>query len=367
MKKILSLVLVFVMLVCVFAGCGKAETPNTPATPGANSNNDTPAPEPVKDEGQTWTLNLGTSAVDPTGVNSFNGSARALAYFAEKASEYTDGRVDITVHWGSVLGTNVTMFEEVEMGTLDFHQGQPMSSADARFACWSLPYTFDDYDEIWKGTNRQDGEIFALADKWMAEHDVKLLAMGVGNVRGFVSNVEVRTPADAKNLKIRTYEDELVNMYWGSIGTPSIIGMADMYSALETKTVDALEMFPSGVLTFKFYELAKYFAPINWQWTCGAVITCPMELWNSFPADIQDAIQKAADEYAEKQYEWISADDAEAFEALRAKGMTVTDLTDEELEAWRESGRVMTEQFKEYIGAEVYEEYMAAVEQVKGK
>jgi len=358
---LLAALLVFSLL----AGCGGAPAKNTPSTPTGNEEETNNKPDEPTDDGQTWTLNLGTSAVDPGNVTEFNGSAIATQYFADQVRDYTNGRVDISCNWGGVLGTNVTMFEEIEMGTLDFHQGQPMSSADARFACWSLPYTFSNYDEIWKGTNRDGGEIFALAEEWMQEHDVKLLAMGVGNLRGFVSNVEVRTPEDAKKLKIRTYEDELVNMYWGTIGTPSIIGMADMYSALQTKTVDALEMFPSGVLTFKFYELASYYAPINWQWTCGACLTCPMSLWESFPADIQEAIQKAADDYALKQYELISADDEKAFSALEEKGMTITELTEEEMDAWRQSGAALSDKFREFIGADVYDNYMEIAERVK--
>jgi TRAP-type C4-dicarboxylate transport system substrate-binding protein len=60
--------------------------------------------------------------------------------------------------------------------------------------------------------------------------------------------------------EIRTYEDELVNTFWGKIGTASIIPGSEIYSALQTKTVDAMEFHASGVVNFKLYEVTSYFS-----------------------------------------------------------------------------------------------------------
>ena len=92
----------------------------------------------------------------------------------------------------------------------------------------------------------------------------------------------------------------------------------------------------------------------------------PLDLWNSMPADIQDAIQKAADEYAKKQYEGIVADEQTVFDVLRDNGMTITELSDEDIDAWHASADAMEDYFEEYVGKDVYDEYMAAVEASKG-
>lgn len=367
MKKLICAVLVAAMSLCLLAGCGGTKTPAESKAPAQNGT-ETKAPESAApaDNGQTWELNLGCVANDPASVTEYNANGKAIQVFADLVNEYTNGRVKVTVHWSSVLGSNVAMFDEVCMGSLDFHAGQPMSSADSRFACWNLPFVFDNYDDIYAATNRETGKVFALSSEWMEEDGVKLLAMGVGSMRGFVSGVEVHTPADAHNLKIRTYEDALVNKFWGSIGTASIIPGSEIYSALQTKTVDAMEFHATGVYAYKLYEVAKFFAPLNWQWTSGTVLSMPLDLWDSMPADIQDAIQKAADEYAKNQYEGIVADEQTVFDVLRDNGMTITELSDEDIAAWHAAADAMEDYFEEYVGKDIYDEYMAAVEASKG-
>ena len=372
MKKRFSAILALVLAICLLAACGGTPSSNAPADKSpANSAEPAPsAPEDKnndasKDDGKTWELNLGCVANDPANVTEYNANGKAIQIFAYKVDEYTNGRVKVNIHWASVLGSNVAMYDEIQMGSLDFHAGQPMSSADARFACWNLPFMFDNYDEIWAATNRDGGEVFALSSEWMAESDVKLLAFGVGALRGFVSNNEVHTPADAKNLKIRTYEDALVNKFWGSIGTASIIPGSEIYSALQTKTVDAMEFHATGCYSFKLNEVANYFAPLNWQWTNGTVLSCPMSLWDSFPADIQEAIQKAADDYAVSQYQWMVEDEETVFETLSNSGMTITDLTEADIDAWHDAADALIDYYKEYVGSDVYEEYVAAVEASK--
>lgn len=365
-RRLGILALAMLMIVSLFSGCGGS---SAPAASGTSAAEGTQAPSdgnvPAESSGETYSWNLGSVGNDPVSVPDFNGNSHAIQKFADTVSELTDGRANITIHWASVLGNNVTMFEEVQMGTLDFHAGQAMSSADKRFGCWNLPFVFSNYDEVYAATNRKNGPVFALSEQWMAEDGVKLLALGVGSMRGFVSRVEVHTPADVSKLKIRTYEDALVNTYWGSIGTASIIPGSEIYSALQTKTVDAMEFHASGVYAFRLNEVADYFLPLNWQCTMGTTLSMPLELWESLPADIQDAIDKAADAYEETQYTMIKDEDAKAREMLASLGMNVTELTDSDLAAWKETAVALTDYFKDYVGADVYDAYMAAVEQAK--
>ena len=381
MKRTLSIVLALLMALALLAGCGSSSTPaanntpanNTPAnnapaatdTPANNApaSNDTPAAP--ADNGKTWNLVLGCIANDPASVPNFNTMGVGVQMFADKVKEYTNGRVNIDIKYASILGNNVSMYEEVMNGTLDFHFGQPMSSADKRYACWSLPFTFDDFDHVSRAMDRQTGPAFKLAETWSAENGVKLLTMGCGAFRGFVSNAEAHVPADAKNMKIRTYEDELVNTFWGKIGTASIIPGSEIYSALQTKTVDAMEFHATGVMSFKLYEVAGFFAPLNWQWTAGSTLSCNMDLWDEFPADIQEAIYKAADEATAFMLEDEAAQDIVAYGVLADGGMKIVELTDSERAEWVAVAKDMEDWSRNFVGADVYDAYMAAVDSVR--
>lgn len=371
MKKVIALILVAVMCCALFVGCGEkpaepapapAPAPADPAKPADPAPAPAPAPE---DNGQTWELVLGNICNDPATVNKYNSMGQGVKMFADLANEYTNGRVTIDCKWASILGSNVTMYEEVMNGTLDFHFGQPMSSADPRYACWSLPFTFEDFDHVARAMDRQTGPAFALAEQWAAENGVKLLTMGCGAFRGFVGNKEVHVPADAKNLKIRTYEDELVNTFWGKIGTASIVPGSEIYSALQTKTVDAMEFHAAGCINFKLNEVASYFTPLNWQWTAGATLSCNMDLWESFPADIQEALLKAADEATAFMLAKEAEDNSAAIGSLQEAGVTIVELTEEERAEWVAVADSMTDWSKEFVGADVYDAYMEAVNSVR--
>ena len=342
MKRSLAIVLALVLAVSLFSVV-------------AGAADDAPAAEP------TYVWNLGCIANDPASVPDYNANGNAIQVFADKVFEYSNGQAVVNVHWASVLGSNVTMFEEIMNGTLDFHAGQPMSSADKRFGCWNIPFVYSNYDEVLAATNRADGPVFALSSQWMEDDGVKLLAMGVGSLRGFVSNVEVHTPADCSKLKIRTYEDALVNNYWGSIGTASIIPGSEIYSALQTKTVDAMEFHPTGVYAYRLNEVAGYYAPVNWQDTMGTVLSMPLDLWNSLPEDIQEAIQLAADDYETAQYERMTADTETVLDTLAELGMQITELSEEDMQAWHDSADALEDFFKEFVGEDIYAAYMEAL------
>lgn len=390
MNKLAHTMMALAMTTTMLTGCGgKTEsTPSTSAetqkkteaaseaketeatTTEAESQKKTEATSEAKETKSTsvdvagdaaYELNLGCIANDPASADKYNANGYAIREFADKVSEYTNGQVKINIHWGGVLGSNVSMFDEVMMGSLDFHVGQPMSSADPRFAAWSLPFVYDNYDEVYAANNRETGGVFALSSQWMEENDVKLLAMGTGSFRGFISNKEIHTPEDAHDLKIRTYEDALVNHFWGNVGTASIIPGSEIYSAMQTKTVDAMEFHATGVYAYKMYEVAKYYAPLNWQNTAGTILSCSMQTWDSLPADIQESIQKAADEYAEFQRDHIKEDEKTVFQALSDEGMTIVELSDSDIQAWHDLSDSMTDFFKEYVGADVYDAFMDAV------
>ncbi|MPW25646.1 hypothetical protein GC105_07570 [Alkalibaculum sp. M08DMB] len=350
MKRILAISLVCLLTLTLLVGCG---------TGGGNNSTETSGSE------QTWELNLGCIANNPTTSTGYNSIGKAILEFTELADEYTEGKVKITPHWSSVLGNNVQLYEQIMMGELDFHIGQPMSSADKRFAAWNVPFVFESLEEVKIGFNSETGVLFKLTSNWMEENGVKLLAVNTSVFRGVISQDPVYVPADMKKMKIRTYEDSLVNKFWGEIGTASIIAGSEIYSALQTKTVDAMEFHATGTMSFKLYEVAKYFTDLNWQWTNGATLTLPIELWESFPEEVQKALQRAADEMVERQYSYEIADQEQVFADLEEEGMTIIKPTDEQRQEWIELSRGMDDWFKDYVGSEAYDEYMAAVAENK--
>ena len=343
----------FALLAALLAGCQSAGGDGTPAADGGG-------------EQTVYRWNLGCINADPAVVPDFNSWGHGVQKFVDLVEEYTDGQVIITPQWSSVLGGNPALFEQLEMGELELYYGQPMSGADIRFGAWNIPYLFDTYEQIEAAIDPETGKIYSQADGWMADHNAKLLSMAVGGIRGFANaKHEVITPEDVLDLKVRVYEDTVVLEFWEGLGTASILAVPDIYSSLQTGTVDGLEMHPTEIIKSKYYEVTDYYTDIDWQWVNSAVLLIGNDFWNQLTPELQEAVQRAATEAAEYQNQIQMEDTEQAYQVLEENGLQITLLTPEEKQTWIDYGRSFDDTFRDMVGAEVFDEIMAISEEVK--
>jgi TRAP-type C4-dicarboxylate transport system substrate-binding protein len=84
-------------------------------------------------------------------------------------------------------------------------------------------------------------------------------------------------------------------------GSPMLFGMPDVYMNLQKGVVDAAQCSSESYLGYKLYEVAKYvtFVPAVAN---VHFLAMNLDLWNSFPKDIQDAIMSVSGETAAIAY-----------------------------------------------------------------
>lgn len=351
-KHAVPLLLMLAILAVPLSACSGGSTGD--ATP-PDSGDSAAANQPSA----TYNWNLGCVNADPSVVPDFNSWGHGVQKFVDLVAEYTDGQITITPQWSSVLGGNPAMFEQMEMGELELYYGQPMSGADIRFGAWNIPYLFDTYEQIEAAVNPDSGEIYALADQWMGDHNAKLLSMAVGGIRGFANaKHEVITPEDVLDLKVRAYEDTVVLEFWKGLGTASVLAIPDIYSSLQTGTVDGLEMHPTEIIKSKYYEVTDYYTDIDWQWVNSGVLVIGDQFWNQLTPELQEAVQRAATEAAEYQNQLQKEDTDRAYEVLEENGLQVTLLTPEQKQAWIDYGRSFDATFSDMVGEEVFNQIM---------
>lgn len=143
-------------------------------------------------------------------------------------------------------------------------------------------------------------------------------------MRHITSNKAINSPADLKGLKIRTPQAKYhlnTLKYMGA--NPIAMSMGELYSAMQTGVVDGQENPFSNIYTQKFYEVNKYLA-LTGHLHLTHVVMYSEKLWNKLPADIQAIVQAAVIETQEVQRAAVRKDDSTLLEALKAKGMQVT-------------------------------------------
>jgi TRAP-type C4-dicarboxylate transport system substrate-binding protein len=344
MKKVFSVACVLCVFIA-FAACNRGK-----AASGGGASAGSASVKPVE-----W--NMASIYVDPgEGDHTYQSLGSAMQKFIKDVNEKSNGRLVIKGFYSSVLGSAVDAFQQTERNEVQVYYGQPMSSIATRFGAWGLPYLFRDYDEIRAIACDPDSEFFKLAAQWLGEHNTVLLASGITNTRGiFNTKHRVVKVADVKDLKIRTYEDPVVSAFWEDICQAMPMPVGEVYTALQTKSVDGLEFSVNSIITRRYYEVGKFFTNINWQWTAGADFVVNADAFKALPADLQKIVTDCARDAAVFQGEQEMKDEQICFDSLARQGVDVYLMTDAERQDWIDYATRISEKLRKGVGAESYD------------
>ena len=348
LKTWLLLVLVIILAVTI-TGCGGKET-----APGAKETE----PEFV------WTLS--SNYTNPQTTQEFNSFGRAQQLFADLVGKRSEGRLVIDTYYDSVMGNPVEIFEEVRRGETEMFYGQPRSTVDKRFGVLNLPFLIADYDEAIRLVSHTSSPLFKLTEEWLADYDIKLLAIGASVFRDFVNTKHpIKTPDDMRQLKVRVYEDSIVQAFWGGMANPIPMPFGEVYTSLEMGAIDALEFSPTGVLGYNIYEVTDYYTDLQWQWTSGANLTVNQRTWDELPADLQAIVKQAAEEAMAYQTMQSMMDTQKAYAELEKRGMKIHRLTPEERQGFIDAAKEIEPKLREIIGAETFDMVIRIVEEAR--
>ena len=202
-----------------------------------------------------------------------------------------------------------------------------------------------------------------MSKEWLGEQGIELLAVGAGNLRGFVNSKHtIKTVSDLRDLKVRTYQDPVVTEFWSGVCNASPLPMSEVFTGLQTKAIDGLEFAGTSVVGQKFYEVAKYYSDIDWQWCSSANFQVSRKAWEELPEDLQRLVEECAIEAMAFQSETEIKDVEKAKEALEEQGVEYYELSDAERQTFIDYARTTDEFVREFVGAEVFDAMFKAVE-----
>lgn len=291
----------------------------------------------------------------------------AAQAFAEDLKARTDGSVEVTVFPGGALGGDREMGEGLTRGDLDCAMlNHPAAGMDPRLQLGFLPYivsSYDGADELFYG----DGLIAQKDREVLDELGVHALAFYENDFRGLTNNRRtITSPDDLNGLKIRVPElPAYVNLFqaWGAQPLP--IAFPELYTALQQGTVDGQDN--GVVLTFdsKFQEVQKFFTRTNHAYGAG-VLACNNSVWEKLSDEQQTEATEAAEEATRAQVEANRATVEEKLQGLRDAGVEVTELSPEQIEAFRAVRDEVWGAYEETFGADFLAELREAADEAEG-
>ncbi|MSP97416.1 MAG: DctP family TRAP transporter solute-binding subunit [Betaproteobacteria bacterium] len=218
----------------------------------------------------------------------------------------TGNRYTMDVFPASTLGNETQLNQSLPLGTVDIiYTGQAFAARTyPPMAIGGAPYMFRDIDH-WKKYS-QSAVLGELADAYFAKGGNRPIAFTYYGVRHTTANKPIVKPEDMKGLKLRVPDAPLYVMYpkvAGAQATP--IAFAEVYLALQNKTVDAQENPLPTIEAKKFYEVQSHIN-LTGHITEMLLTIVGGQLWNklsdadkkAFQDIFREAAVKATDEIA---------------------------------------------------------------------
>jgi tripartite ATP-independent transporter DctP family solute receptor len=280
--------------------------------------------------------------------------------WANKVREKTNGRINIKLYPGVSLiqGDQTREFSALRQGVIDMAVGSTInwSPQVKQLNLFSLPFLFPDYAAVDAVTQGEVGKsLFATLEK----AGVVPLAWGENGYRE-ISNSKhaIKSPADLKGLKIRVVGSPLFLDTFTALGAnPTQMSWADAQPAMASGAVDGQENPVSVYMAAKLHTVAQKHMTMWGYINDPLIFVVNKDIWNSWtPAD-REAVKQAAIEAGKEEIAIARKGMVEADKPLlkdiAANGVTVTQLTPTEREAFVKATRPVYEKWKGQIGADL--------------
>jgi tripartite ATP-independent transporter DctP family solute receptor len=330
MKRLgMKITIVSLMAALTLTGCGSKTTPTAggQATPSAGAQ--------ATDSGKVAaTINIKASHGDPETSPRHQG----LLQFAKIVDEKSKGKIKVTVYPNGQLsnGNNQTMIEQLQTGTLQMATVSNLvfSNFEKKFGSLSLPFLFDDRQ---KAYNLVDGPVGKELLSTLDAKQVHGVGFWEGGFRQITNSKKAITkPEDLQGLKIRVPEIKMyLSLYkrLGATATPMAFG--ELFAALDQKVVDGQENPLVTINSAKFQEVQKHVTVWDYSWD-ALIVGFNKKFWDGLDADSKKIIEDAVKEAGTLERGLVAKGDTELIDKLTKDGMTVTKLTPEQKQVFRD-------------------------------
>jgi TRAP-type C4-dicarboxylate transport system substrate-binding protein len=272
--------------------------------------------------------------------------------WAARVKEKSGGRMEIRVHPASSLYPGPELIPAVldgrsEVGTV---LASYLTDVLLEMGPLELPFMTSNIQEHKKAAL----QLRSFYAEMLAKKGLKLLSIHTWPSQQLFSTVPIRTVADWKGKKIRVYGADSANIARILGAAPVNVAFAEVYSALEKRTVDAAMTSATNAEPMKFFEVAKY---LDYWYIAGAAqewLVANQKSWDALPKDLQQAVLDALKDSHLEEKEWADAiaADEHTRKRLPELGMTVVDPPKVEIDKARTAAKAAWDIWQQRTGAD---------------
>ena len=280
--------------------------------------------------------------------------------WADLVRERTKGRINIKLYPGVSLiqGDQTREFSALRQGVIDMAVGSTInwSPQVKQLNLFSMPFLMPDYAAVDALTQ---GEVGDRVFTTLYKAGVVPLAWGENGYRELSNSKRaVRTPADLKGLKIRVVGSPLFLDTFTALGAnPTQMSWADAQPAFASGAVDGQENPLSIFTAAKLHSVSQKHITM-WGYVADPLIfVVNKDIWNSWtPADkviVREAAIDAGKQEIEIARKGLVEPGQPLLKEIAGLGVTVTQLSPAERDAFVAATRPVYNKWKNTIGADL--------------
>ncbi|GHD22742.1 TRAP transporter substrate-binding protein [Tianweitania populi] len=252
----------------------------------------------------------------------------AALEFKKALETLVPGAIEITIFPNRQLGEDKQNLESAIAGVVDLcgcsGVQYPLVTGRQALDAYQLPFLIRDYDHFTKLATSDVGQ--KLLDDLEPAGLVGLQTTDIGK-RHFVSAGKVvKSLPDFAGLKTRILPVPLHKAIWEAVGTSPVgLPYGEVYGALETKVIDAVEINVSSMLSENLWEVGKNFT-LTGHYPWHNVTAMNKMVFDGLPQELQQAVREAGKQSIKPTMDYTAKQDMEGRDQLKAKGVTIYEL-----------------------------------------
>ena len=242
--------------------------------------------------------------------------------FAARANKALAGKAKVVVFGSSQLGSDLELLQKLKLGTVDLAlPSTVMSSVADEFGLFEMPYLVRDR----KHMQRIEREVLwtQLAQP-VEKKGYKILAVWENGFRHITNSKRpINLPEDLRGLKLRTPQGKWrVKMFQAYGANPTPLAFGEVFTALQTGTMDGQENPYAQIYSAKFHEVQRFLSITGHVYT-PAYVTVGAQKWSKLPNDVRTTLERVAREAQGFVYATAEREEVELLGKIKAAGVTV--------------------------------------------
>lgn len=286
---------------------------------------------------------------------------QGVARFVELVEKKSNGNIKIKPYYGGALGNDVQVTSALQGGTIEFTvpQTTTLTGMIKDFEILDFPFLFDNTQQAEQVLDGAVGQ--KLLEQLPAKGLVGLAYWENGFFNATNSKHPIQKLEDFRGLKFRAIQAKISQETVKALGAnPVPLAVPELYTALETRTVDGQGTPTAVIAALKLNEVQKYLSITEHAY--GAFLPLvSKKFWDKLSEADRKILVDAAVEARSYQRK-VARDQAKAAEAAMAgKGLKVNEVTPAERARMREAVKPVWNEFSNQINPWIYQETMRQV------